>query len=50
MKKKTTEEFKTDIEALYPGKYTILGDYDGRSKPVKIKYNKCGHIKNTVAV
>ena len=49
VKKKTTEEFKKDIETLYPNKYTVLGDYDGRTKPVKIKYNKCGHVRDTVA-
>lgn len=48
-RKKTTEEFKQDIETLYPNKYTIIGDYDGRTKPVKIKYNKCGHVRDTIA-
>lgn len=43
-KRKTTEEFKNEIEALYPGKYTILGEYTKRAGYIKVKYNKCGHI------
>ena len=46
---KTTDTFKEEIELKYPGKYTILGNYNGWRNPVKIKYNKCGHIKDTVA-
>ena len=49
VRKKTTEEFKEDIEILYPGKYTIMGDYNGRTKPVRVMYNKCGHVRDTVA-
>lgn len=48
-RKKTTEEFKQDIETSHPNKYTVIGDYNGRNKPVKIKYNKCGHVKDTIA-
>lgn len=48
-KMKTTDTFKEEIELKYPGKYTILGNYNGWRNPVKIKYNKCGHIRDTVA-
>ena len=43
-RRKTTEEFKNEVEALYPGKYTILGEYTKRTGYIKVKYNKCGHI------
>lgn len=41
--KMTHEEFVNIIEDLYPGKYTIYGQYNGRERKIHVKYNECGH-------
>ena len=35
---------KRRCNELHPGKYTILGEYQGSTSKIKTKYNACGHV------
>lgn len=41
-KKKTTGEFIEELKAVHGDKFTVLGDYQGRSKKVLVRCNVCG--------
>lgn len=43
----THEEFVEKIERKYPGKYTVMGVYSNNITPIKVMYNKCGHVTDT---
>lgn len=43
------EEFVSKLEDKFPGRYTILSQYTGWRNYIKVQYNECGHIKNTLA-
>ncbi|MFR1850747.1 MAG: DUF2726 domain-containing protein [Clostridium sp.] len=40
---KTTEKFKKEVYNLTGNEYSILSEYQGASKKVKFKHNKCGN-------
>ena len=42
--KKTTGYFKKEVIDLVGKEYTVLGEYVGANKKVKIRHNKCGHV------
>ncbi|MBP1931957.1 hypothetical protein [Ammoniphilus resinae] len=42
--KKTTEEFKKEIFSIVGDEYSVLGEYKGESKKVKIQHNVCGSV------
>jgi hypothetical protein len=44
-----TESFKNRIYKLVGDEYTVLGEYKGADKKIKIKHNVCGHIWNPIA-
>jgi len=46
--KKSHDEFIKIIKELTNNEFTVLSEYDGRDKKVKIKHNQCGHIFNAV--
>ena len=48
-KKLSHNEFVKNINDKYPGKYKILTKYNGYTKQIKIKYEKCGHIDTVKA-
>lgn len=41
--KLTTAEFKKRLEEVRPGEIKLLSEYRGSTKPIKIKFLKCGH-------
>lgn len=43
-KKKTTKQFKQEINDLVGNDYDLIGEYNGCMNYVKLKHNKCGHI------
>lgn len=44
--KKTTEEFKREVKKLVGDDYTVLGEYKGSHKYIKMKHNICDHEWN----
>ncbi|MEM4994988.1 zinc-ribbon domain-containing protein [Priestia sp. SB1] len=42
-KKKTTEQFKTEMFNLVKGEYSVLEEYNGADSKIKIRHNKCLH-------
>lgn len=42
--KKTTEQFKTEVFNLVSNEYTVLGEYEGSVKKIKLRHNVCGHV------
>ena len=47
-KKKSTEEFKTEVKNLVGDEYTVLGEYINNKTKILIKHNICGNIQNTL--
>jgi len=45
--RKTHEEFKEQLETLYPGKYELLSEYVRREDKVRVKYLCCNTEKET---
>lgn len=43
LKMKTTNEFKIEVENLVGDDYTILSNYNGSQKKIKIRHNICGY-------
>lgn len=41
--KRTTQEFKEEINSLTKGKYIVLGNYKSNREKIKIKHCECGH-------
>ena len=41
--KKTQEQFKKEVFDLVGDEYTVVGQYDGADKHIKIKHNICNH-------
>lgn len=44
---KTEEEFKKELEDLYYGEYSLIGEYKGSDNYTLIKHNNCGKIYKT---
>ena len=42
-KKKTTQEFKNEVEKIYKGSVTVLGEYTGNKNKILVRFNECGH-------
>lgn len=42
-KKKTNEQFKKEVYDLAGDEYTFLEPYQGSSKKIRVKHNKCGY-------
>jgi len=42
--KKTTEIFKSEIKNVHGDEYSVVDEYKGRIKKIKIQHNKCGFI------
>lgn len=42
--RKTQEEFEREVCDLVGNEYTVLGEYIGNNKPIKMKHNMCNHI------
>ena len=40
---KNTEEFKEELESLYPNEFTILGEYINNRTKILTRHNKCGY-------
>jgi hypothetical protein len=45
-KRKTTEEFYSEVKELGKGEYELVGKYNGNNKHCKIKHLNCGSIYN----
>lgn len=43
-KRKTTEQFKKEVNELYDGRYNVIGEYVSSNIKVSIKCNECGRI------
>lgn len=41
--KKTTEQFKKEVEDLVGNDYTLISEYNGNTKKVQMKHNVCGN-------
>lgn len=42
--KKTTNQYKEEINNVYAGEYTVIGEYNGANKSIEVKHNICGNI------
>lgn len=42
--KKTTEEFKVEVNKLVGNEYEVLGEYTGTGNKILMKHCKCGHV------
>ena len=40
---KTKETLQNEVDALFPNKYTILGEYVKARQPLEVRNNNCGH-------
>lgn len=43
-RKKTTEEFKVELNQKYGDEFILIGEYKGNKKKVRVKHNKCNEI------
>lgn len=48
-RKKTTESFKQEVFDLVGDKYTVLGEYTGTNKHIRIRHNVCGTEYDVIA-
>ena len=44
-KKKTTEEFKKELQQIYNGSVELLSEYTGNKNKVTVRFLDCGHIE-----
>ena len=47
-KKKTNEEFLSEVRALVGDEYTFLEEYKGTNKHTSVKHNECGNVYSVV--
>lgn len=40
---KTTESFQKELDIKFPGRYTVLGEYEKARKKLLVRNNECGH-------
>lgn len=38
------QEYESRVSALYGDAYTVMSEYNGKSKTIVVRHNKCGHI------
>lgn len=43
-KKRTTSEFKSIVKNLVGNEYIVVGEYENKDTPIKMKHNMCGSI------
>lgn len=43
-KKLTTSEYKEKLKEARGEEVTLLSEYEGSTKPIKVRFNSCGHI------
>lgn len=43
-RKKTNEEFKSEVNSLVGNEYTILGEYKNSKTKIEIRHNLCNHL------
>ena len=43
-KRKTTKQFRYEVEQLVGDEYSVLGEYVSASTKIKMKHNECGYI------
>ena len=41
-KRKTQEEFVSQVNEIFQGEYTVLGQYKNNRTAIQIRHNKCG--------
>ncbi|MCC4389143.1 PDDEXK family nuclease [Limosilactobacillus reuteri] len=42
-RRKTTEQFKRELEEIRPGEFKVLGEYKQSAKPIRVQH-KCGYV------
>lgn len=47
-RKKTTQEFKEEIDRIYNKSLTILGEYSGNKNKILVRFNECGHEEERI--
>ena len=47
-RRKTQEEFESDVYDIFKDEYTVLGEYVTAVDNIEMKHNKCGHIYSTM--
>lgn len=48
-RRRTTEEFKREVNQLVKGEYTVVSEYAGHHKPVTMRHNQCGRVYKVLA-